>query len=211
MFEIIAPTVEHIGKNGRGRITVKVVGYWSADPITVYIDREFIYNSNPQWKMTLSHSSGGRDTKVTDDMTAGTNFANAMLALIDFSRNFFNENLEQFEQHYQQNLEVERKRREEEAQKKQEKLSLDTLIGEKGATELLTKMVEKFNGVTTSTYYAVVRANIRVRGDNTVHCVTFRNRDKATFKLNNVRHSKADMVKQIANYAEVIDVLVLGN
>ena len=77
--------LEDIGRNGYGSINCKIKGYWSSNPITLYINREGWNATNPQWKVTMSHSSGGRDPKeVESDMEAAINFAEAMrdLAII---------------------------------------------------------------------------------------------------------------------------------
>lgn len=79
-FEINPYNLSDIGSNGGGSISVRINGYWSRDPITLYITRW--RKENPLWQITFSHSSGGRDTEqVKDDMVAAINFAAAMSAL----------------------------------------------------------------------------------------------------------------------------------
>ena len=72
-----------IGRDGYGTVRCKVLGYWSSDSITMYVRREF----DKQWCVTLSHSSGGRDTKeVASHLNAEINFARALIAMAEFGK-----------------------------------------------------------------------------------------------------------------------------
>lgn len=86
--------VASIGAYGSGCITCKVHGYWSRDPMTLYVNRERTNwgaarneaneAANYEWRFTMSHSSGGRDTTVVaNDLIAEANFGRAMIALAD--------------------------------------------------------------------------------------------------------------------------------
>ncbi len=85
-YTITPYDLEAIGRAGHGRIGCTIVGYWSHDPITLYIDRVSGYPGiAPKWNVTVSHSSGGRDKQAEAcDMSAALNFADAMrdLAII---------------------------------------------------------------------------------------------------------------------------------
>jgi hypothetical protein len=77
-----------IGRAGHGRIGCTIVGYWSHDPITLYIDRVSGYPGiAPKWNVTVSHSSGGRDKQAEAcDMKAAINFADCMRELAIIGR-----------------------------------------------------------------------------------------------------------------------------
>ena len=92
-FTISPYSIEEMGTRGSGRVTVKVNGYWSSDPITLYVSRDWSYERDApgsiryQWNVTLGHSSGGRDTKeVADDLESAVNFGMAMIALASVGR-----------------------------------------------------------------------------------------------------------------------------
>lgn len=85
--------LEEIGRRGHGRVNAQVHGYWSQDPMTLHIDRDWRWDPTSDdkirhsWKFTISHSSGGRDTKeVEDDASAATNFALALVHLAGLAR-----------------------------------------------------------------------------------------------------------------------------
>lgn len=102
-FDVIAA-----GRNGGARITAKVAGYWSTDVITLYIDRKVNWSarsvapSPAEWVCTMSHSSGGRLTELSDnypaehytavisDLDAEMNFGAALIAVAQFGRDIAN-------------------------------------------------------------------------------------------------------------------------
>ena len=62
---------------GHIRVSFKVRGYWSSDSISVYGTRRFCDGN--KWEFSISHASGGRDTKeVESDADAAMNFAAAL-------------------------------------------------------------------------------------------------------------------------------------
>lgn len=93
----ITPFDAHTGANGSGRATAKPHGFWSSNCLTLYVERKIDWDNYKdvaeqpaEWvfTMSLSHSSGGRDTKeVADDLQAENNFALAMLGLVEFANN----------------------------------------------------------------------------------------------------------------------------
>ena len=90
-FTIAPYALDEIGTSGYGRITAKVLGYWSSDSITLYIKREFKWDperkGTGEWTAQVSHSSGGRDTdEVASDLDATINFAAAMVALAELGK-----------------------------------------------------------------------------------------------------------------------------
>ena len=79
MFKIAEYDLVSIGRNGSGSIDVKVEGFWSSNPITLYIHRYWNV-----WTVKVSNSSGGRDTeKVESDVVAYKNYAAALTAMCD--------------------------------------------------------------------------------------------------------------------------------
>lgn len=65
---------------GHVRITFKVHGYWSADSISVYAVRRMYGEPEKTWAISISHASGGRDTKeVESDIQAAENFGKTMI------------------------------------------------------------------------------------------------------------------------------------
>lgn len=85
--------LEEIGRNGSGRVIVKVHGYWSSDIITLYINRRGSWDvpkgvEVTSWQFEMSHSSGGRDAnEEPGSLRAEANFARAMLALSEWAQN----------------------------------------------------------------------------------------------------------------------------
>lgn len=66
------------GRKESFSVPVRVTGYWSNDPIVVYVRRQYHDND---WTVELTHSSGGRDTEVEqDDLLAECNFGAALIA-----------------------------------------------------------------------------------------------------------------------------------
>ena len=110
---------------GHGRVEVRVLGYWS-DVITLYVNRNF---GDKSWKITLSHSSGGRDTKVVEcDLEAEANFATALLATSNFGQ-ALKARFGEFEEMYQAERERDRLKREAEQAAKQAKVDADKPLG----------------------------------------------------------------------------------
>lgn len=77
-----------IGRTGQGRITCAIHGYWSSDPISLYIRRDWRWapdeGSTHAWIAELSHSSGGRDKdEEWSDTRAERNFGAALIAMAD--------------------------------------------------------------------------------------------------------------------------------
>jgi len=79
MFKIAEYDLVSIGRNGMGSVDVKVEGFWSSNPIILYIHRYW-----DVWTVRVSNSSGGRDTEeVESDVVAYKNYAAALTAMCD--------------------------------------------------------------------------------------------------------------------------------
>ena len=136
--------LEEIGRNGYGSINCKILGYWSSNPITLYINRQGWSGAAPQWNVTMSHSSGGREPKeVESDMEAAINFADAMRELAIIGRDLlltYGDTLESF---YQQQCEVYRIQREAERDAFAAKFAADPAMGVQHATDIVEHMAAR--------------------------------------------------------------------
>lgn len=89
-FTIDLTNLEEQIAYGSGHISVpvSVVGFWS-NPIDLRIRRAFNWSSAKQadvdgeWEFEVTHSSGGKDSKVCDMLTSERNFAAALNAALD--------------------------------------------------------------------------------------------------------------------------------
>ena len=81
-MEITPYDLKEIAASGYGTINIKPVGYWSGT-VALYIRRKRDWTpegTTIHWEISLSHSSGGRDTnEEPDDLIAEEHFANAIL------------------------------------------------------------------------------------------------------------------------------------
>jgi hypothetical protein len=89
-------------RGGYISINVRVFGFWSDSVITGYIRREHGYEKDSfKWVPSISHSSGGRDTKVCDDITATRCFGLAMQDFASFM-SYQMTRVDEFEKAYQE-------------------------------------------------------------------------------------------------------------
>ena len=175
---------------------VKIKGYWSSDSITAYINREMRWDSNysattPEWKVSMSHSSGGRDTKeVADDLEAELNFAEAMTALALYVRDFLSTNLEKLEAAYQAEI-LEMKRREADLLKEiAERIAADSLISKDTVNNLLAALTSR----TQIKAYSL--------GGTSPVYITLANNNNKTYRLNGERVAKR-RVLEVLNSASI--------
>jgi hypothetical protein len=93
---------DEVGAYGSGQVYIKPLGYWSRDPITLYINRNCTWSNDGhsvgEWRVELTHSSGGRSTSptnkdgspnpecVVDDLEAEDNFGMALRAAAAYGR-----------------------------------------------------------------------------------------------------------------------------
>jgi hypothetical protein len=98
-------TLEQVGRNGNGSINFKIKGFWSGSSITMYIQRGF---GGADWRVSISPSSGGRDTKeVASDTEAYVYFAEALLGATEIAKHF-EASAESLEAFYQDQRAIER-------------------------------------------------------------------------------------------------------
>ena len=180
--------LEEIGRNGYGRISCKIQGYWSHDPITLYIDRRG-YGSDQGWKVTLSHSSGGRDPKeVESDMEAAINFAEAMRDLAIIGRDLIFTYGDTLEFAYQ--VGVADRKRQQEAEKAAEvaRVEADPAMGPEAAAAIINNMALGHQPVVS--YYK--------RGSERADTVQVYIREKTKFYLNKQSVSKKAATEALA-------------
>ena len=142
-FKINPYNLLDIGSNGHGSISARIDGYWSSDPITLYISREW-FRQEDGWKITLSHSSGGREPKqVKDDMDAAINFAAAMTALANLGKEIRDQYIPALEAAYQVRVTELRQLAEKERDARVAKIDSDKPYGMSRATGVIESM---YNG-----------------------------------------------------------------
>lgn len=141
MFKIEDVDFAVFARNGSGRVTCRVDGYWSSDVITIYVDRGYSFRDDGTWNVKLSHSSGGRDTDVIAcDLEAEANFGHALIAMSDFAKQI-KANIDVLEQSYAEySAEVKEAQRIAEA-KRQAELAADPSIGTEKAKNIVDMMI----------------------------------------------------------------------
>jgi len=95
-------SLENIGISGFHMIPIKVKGFWCSDSIRVTVRR---YRKQ-HWNVSISHSSGGRDTKeVESDIEAAENFAEGLMFAVSIAKNI-ESTLSELEKVYTENNSV---------------------------------------------------------------------------------------------------------
>ena len=125
--------INAIGREGCGRVTAKVKGYWSTDHISLRINRRAggWTSTNPVWEFEMSHSSGGRDTNdEPDSLTAEANFGVAMITLSQWAIVAREALVVDFEAAHQQRISEEKAAREAKAIAEQERFDADQPLGD---------------------------------------------------------------------------------
>lgn len=194
-FTVAPYELEAIARDGHGRINVKVQGYWSMDPITLYIDRDWI-RTEGAWRLNLSHSSGGRDPKeVADDLVAECNFARAMIAMAEEGMKI-RECFEQMEAWYQDEKVIRKAQADAEAAAKQAIIDADPVIGMARAYGIVEQMVAevKDGGAWASSVFKLFN-----RGhDRPVQVIASKYRVKTVFTVGGYSMGKKEVIERIA-------------
>lgn len=147
--EINGENFDFMVEKGYINIKFNVLGYWS-DVITLRVRRDF-KSSNAEWSASVSHSSGGRDTKVIiSDIEAERNFAKAILAAADLADELMTR-VPEFEQKFQSRIQefLEESNRQKELLQK--KFDEDSMMSESDIQKITDKL-EKFDSVSVFTY-----------------------------------------------------------
>lgn len=205
-YTLPAVDMNTIGQ-GRAHLPVRVHGYWSNDPITVRIERGGMFSANAQegeWTAQISHSSGGRDTKVVaSDIEAAKNFGAALTAAAVFAEMILARSAE-LEAIYVAWREELRQQGEAERAAKAAAFAADKPLGVEAATELLTKLVAAAKAGTERTTSVAV-AHFR-RGEErypTYIRVEHRRRTGATMiEVGSTRMSRAAAIAKIAELSQ---------
>ncbi len=187
-YEIAQFDLEQIARSGSGRIAVKVEGFWSSDPITMYINRSF-YTDESQWKFTISHSSGGRDTnQIECDLVAERFFAEALIALSDLGIELKGKTSE-MEAFYQDQRRIDREAEEIRKAELQKQIEADMPLGESNAKYIVQMMKAKIQ----KEYQAEV--TYFNRGQERGGVITLeRARERSTFRINGNRSNYLDVI-----------------
>ena len=186
MYKIAEYDLEQIGRNGMGSIRCKVTGFWSGDSITLYVNRDF----GKGWKITLSNSSGGRDTdEVADDMVAYKNFAAAMDAMCDVGK-MIRMNVPTLEAAYQAQRAIDKAEHEAERAAQAAAFEADERLGDVAATLLVDEMI------TTGKSLRAFR-----RADNWAIEVTVARREKTKFYHAGSIIAKKALIEKLAEYS----------
>lgn len=119
---------------------VKVKGFWSNDSICVCVNRSMFVDEksatgfSSDFKISVSHSSGGRDTKeVADDVEAEQYFGEALIGVAKFVREEIQPRIPAWERMYQEERAAERLAIEEAKKEQQAKIDADPAVGEQQA------------------------------------------------------------------------------
>ena len=119
---------------------VKVKGFWSSESINVYINRSRIADENVSgfssaYKISVSHSSGGRDSKeVADDVEAEQYFGEALIGVTKFIREEIQPRIPAWERMFQEEERAAERADIEAAKKEQQaKIDADQEVGEQQA------------------------------------------------------------------------------
>jgi hypothetical protein len=181
-----------IGANGCGSINCSVEGYWSRDPLTLYINRGWATSiEEGVWTVSMSHSSGGRDTKVLeDDMQATCNFAEGMTALANLGREI-REMQVQLEAFYQAQRELNRQEREAEKKAQAEREAADQPLGRLQAERLMLDAEIYHQHIT---YF--------LRGSDQPRTIELQQRVKTKWYMNGTNASKKAVVEFLATCSE---------
>ena len=192
-FTINPYDLQEIGQAGHGRVTVKIKGYWSHDPITLYINRHFGTKAKP-WTLTLSHSSGGRDPKeVENDMDAAINFAAAMTAVAQIGKEITEFHIGAMEEAYQIKVAEYRAASEAARTERAARIDADQPYGISRARGIIESM---YNGHLDPELHAFVRGS----DTDLVHLTVANSRDgtKKLFYVHGVRTSKEHAIALLA-------------
>ncbi len=119
---------------------VKVKGFWSSESINVYINRSTIADENSvsgfssAYKISVSHSSGGRASKeVADDVEAEQYFGEALIGVTKFIREEIQPRIPAWERLFQEEERAAERADIEAAKEQQAKIDADQEVGEQQA------------------------------------------------------------------------------
>jgi len=183
MYTVAEYDLVNIGRSGSGSINAKVDGFWSGSSITLYVTRQF----GGGWDVSVSNSSGGRDSKeVACDMVAYKNYAAALSAMCDVGLELKSA-AAHMEAAYQVQRESERQVRLEKEAAEKALFDADERLGEVKAAMLVEEMA------LTGKYVRAVR-----RGTTYPLLVEVERRAKTKFYFAGSIIAKKDLVAKLA-------------
>jgi hypothetical protein len=126
--------------NGSAYIPCKVLGYWPAVSMRMHIRRGYSFEKT--WKVGISHSAGGRDTKaVESDVDAEMNFGVGLIALANYAK-VIETQFDKFEEIYQKQVAFNAAEYARERAERQAKVDADPVIDQKLAKKLVAKLIK---------------------------------------------------------------------
>jgi hypothetical protein len=195
--------LKEISRHGWGSISCRVHGYWSSDSISLVINRNVKYTDGDltfTWRISLNHSSGGRDPEVVEqDTDASVNFAAGLVAMATLGKKLMSgETVQCMELWHQEHIQEMKAQEAADNIIRKERYNADTAYGYFRATDLL----EGWHHHTA--YWAKFRAY--ERGTDTV--VTFKVGKKInkTYWVSGQRVSKENFLVKLAGCSNRIIV-----
>lgn len=192
---------EDIARTGHGSIQYKVKGFWSASTISIYVDRTWNGGGDIGWTVSISRSSGGRDTdEVADDIEANQYYAEALLDATRVAKEYV-ARFDQLEAEYQRQAEIQRAERKQREIEKQKIIDADIEVGIEQATQIIEQTIVdvKRNG-RCKNFVIGHRGNHNIT-DRLQVALTFN--DKAYCKFNGGRISKAHAIAELAGSSKM--------
>ncbi len=189
-FDTTDETIDSMARQGYICVPFRVFGYWSHDPITLYVQRKW-FGKEGTWEAALSHSSGGRDTdQVENDLDAATNFGVAMIIAAGEGKRLA-VNVTRYEKLYAEQLAIEReaeaaKQRDVEAQ-----IASDGILGEVLAKRLMTSIKNNAGWMYAPRFVTTYKRGF----EQPLQQVSFRKTSRMTWYINNHMKSEADVLK----------------
>lgn len=184
--------LESIGRSNYGSIQFAVKGYWSRDSITVYIERKTNWSDegrSASWVATISHSSGGRDTKeVARDSDAERNFAHALIAAADLADEIVGQS-NVLEQYFLDERAVIKHEAEEAHAQMLREHEADQPLGEEAANKMIAAIAESGNDADILMF---------PRGKSIPFLIEAINRAKLKFYVNGVIESRKEVIRKLA-------------
>ena len=84
VFKVPAYDIRAIAAAGNGRLSIRVKGFWSSEPVCIKLRRE-----SKGWYVTVDHSTGGCEG-AGDPLDEEQNFASALIFAVNLARTLRN-------------------------------------------------------------------------------------------------------------------------
>jgi hypothetical protein len=190
--------LNEIGSKNMSSIRFTVNGFWSYDPITVYVTREYKRDGSNilfYWKPSISWSSGGRDNKtLPSDIEATHNFAVALQAAASVAA-FIEGKSDELEEIYQVHRAEEERLEKEKAAEAQAKIDADPEMGEELANEVFSFL----NKTASATSFTAYTRGTRKAKEYTI---TRTGTGRISIKYANQHVSRVDFINEIKLFSK---------